>query len=540
MKRYQVLLLIISIGIILSLLLTFIQQTFFNSFTFLGNNTSLIIQCITSSMLIVGMYWIIKKYYQKSINKELDNILHTKANSGNNINLGSSSLIENKTKKKIATQLTSIHATLDVIDNIKRDNLETARQATSTIQMENLQSSLHAMIDNMEEMKKKEELSSWFNQGIAKFSDIFSQTNQTIDEFGIAAITTLAKYTHCTQGALFLKSEYENNEYLQLTSCYAYDREKFKDIKIEKGESLVGQCWQEGQVILIKDVPKDYVKISSGLGTALPKNILLVPLVYHNIVEGVIELSSFGDIGENEKNFVVKVGELIASQVQSRSSNDKIKNLLMQSEEKTQQLLSQEEELRQNTEEITAQREDLERKVAIQKKSIEKLQNSEDSVVINVAGRQRMLSQQMAFYSTMLYHGKMEVKEDLNSAMTLFDHSLETLEKGGVFKGVGYDEKIGAAKGNIAIKIVEVKSIWEPIQECIKILLQTDYSLAQIATAKEETFRQIRYVEDNINHLLRINHELTQAYMNESFRWRKEVFDDMESLFADSLVGRFN
>ena len=197
---------------------------------------------------------------------------------------------------------------------------------------------------------------------------------------------------------------------------------------------------------------------------------------------------------------------------------------------------AQEEELRQNSEEILAQREDLERKVELQKRSIEKLQSSEDSVIINVAGRQRMLTQQMAFFSTMLYHGKMGIKTNLQETVDLFDHSLYTLENGGVFKGVDYDGNIPPAKGKMRDRLLYIKEIWMPVHDCINILLNTDYSLSSISASKEKTFQYIQYIEDNIGVLLNANHRLTQAYVDESFSWRKKVFEDMEDLFSDALA----
>src|SRR4030095_12155576 len=44
---------------------------------------------------------------------------------------------------------------------------------------------------------------------------------------------------------------------------------------------------------LIEDVPDDYVAISSSIGEAPPRNILVLPVLFEGQIKGVIELASF-------------------------------------------------------------------------------------------------------------------------------------------------------------------------------------------------------------------------------------------------------
>ena len=91
-----------------------------------------------------------------------------------------------------------------------------------------------------------------------------------------------------------------------MTACYAYDRKKFTDKRIEWGDGLIGTCAQEKGTIHLTNLPDNYVSITSGLGKATPKSLLIVPLIINEQVHGVIELASFNTFEKFEVDFVEK------------------------------------------------------------------------------------------------------------------------------------------------------------------------------------------------------------------------------------------
>ena len=91
----------------------------------------------------------------------------------------------------------------------------------------------------------------------------------------------MVKYTNSNQGGVFIVNDNDkDNIGLEMSSCYAYDRQKFINRQIEVGEGLVGRCYQEQERIFLTDIPEDYIKISSGLGEATPTCLLVIPLAY--------------------------------------------------------------------------------------------------------------------------------------------------------------------------------------------------------------------------------------------------------------------
>jgi methyl-accepting chemotaxis protein len=136
------------------------------------------------------------------------------------------------------------------------------------------------------------------------------------------------------------------------------------DKKLGIGESLVGQCFLEKDIILLTQVPKDYVKITSGLGLATPACVLLIPIMANDQVTGVIELASFEKYDEGTMEFLRKASEAIATSIISAQTTEHIKTLLNDSQQRAEELRAQEEEMRQNMEELTATQEEMARKSA--------------------------------------------------------------------------------------------------------------------------------------------------------------------------------
>ena len=114
----------------------------------------------------------------------------------------------------------------------------------------------------------------------------------------------------------------------------------------------------ERQALYITDVPKDYSTIPAGVGDALPRCLVFIPYVHEGSVVGVAEFASFKMLQRFELDFLEQMAPMVAAGIFSVRVEGQTRALLLRSQEQTELLRSQEEELRQNLEELQAVQED--------------------------------------------------------------------------------------------------------------------------------------------------------------------------------------
>lgn len=240
-----------------------------------------------------------------------------------------------------------------------------------------------ALANALNEMKEKlktnineEEKRNWTNVGLAKLGEILRDDNNDTVAFYDNIISFTVKYLNANQGGLFLlNTDNEKDKFLELSACFAYNKKKFVEKRIEIGEGLVGQCYLEKEIIFLTDIPDKYTTITSGLGEATPGCILLTPLIINEDINGILEIASFVPFEPHQIDFIKRLAESIASVIVSVRTSERTTRLLAQTQIQSEEMKAQEEELRQNLEELQATQEEFLRKERNYVDEIAKLKN---------------------------------------------------------------------------------------------------------------------------------------------------------------------
>jgi CHASE3 domain sensor protein len=248
---------------------------------------------------------------------------------------------------------------------------EGLNEANSKLNNETLAGDLINMREQLKRVKKEDEKRNWMNEGLASFSELVRNNQHDSQLLADKCVSYLAKYLNSQQASLFILSGSEEDQHLSLVSCYAFDKKKWVEKRVELGSGLVGQAFLEGETIQLKEIPKGYTAITSGLGDATPSNLIIVPLKYDVHTVALIELASFNFFEPHHIMFLQKAGEFLASAILSSQNTQKMKNLLEHAKINEEQMKQREEEMRQNMEELQATQEELVRKEKEMQKRIE-------------------------------------------------------------------------------------------------------------------------------------------------------------------------
>ncbi|RZJ82341.1 MAG: response regulator [Flavobacterium sp.] len=191
------------------------------------------------------------------------------------------------------------------------------------------------------------EHNNWLLSGAAEINEAM-QGEQEIEELSTNIISKISNYIDARIGALFLVDE--KRRILHLNGTYAYTAKNNQTIKLEEG--LLGQVALEKKSKLIQEVPEDYIKIKSALGSTSPKYLFLVPIVFENKTIAVMELGFILKPQENKLQLISNIAENIGIALNSALAHLQLKELFEQTQQQAEELASQQEELRTTNEEL--------------------------------------------------------------------------------------------------------------------------------------------------------------------------------------------
>lgn len=319
--------------------------------------------------------------------------------------------------------------------------------------------------------KQEDENRNWSVHGIAQFNDLLRKHDNKLDNISDTIIKYLVDYAKANQGGLFIVNDNDQeNKFLELQAAFAYDRKKYLEKQIFFGEGLVGTCALEKQKIHLTKLPDDYIEISSGLGEANPKALLLVPLKLDNNILGVIEIASFKQFKPYQVDFIEKVGDAVASTISNVKNNVRTNKLLEKFKIQSEEMAAQEEEMRQNLEELQTTQEEAARKSKELEATVEAIDESLGFLELDKNGKVIIINQ---FLIDLL-------KIDENKLYGKHHRNLLNPEEATSKNYNDFWEKLRIGEIQIVERkyVVKGKEIW--LKETFKAMIDTDEQISKI------------------------------------------------------------
>lgn len=278
-----------------------------------------------------------------------------------------------------ARLLANLRQAAEFIQQVSKGNYDVKWEGMSESNREanrdNIAGELIQMREQMKTVKKEDEVRMWMTEGLSQFGGIIQKNQDNLQTLGDVFISGLVKYLDAKIGGLFILEESDDDDsFLELKACYAYERKKFISKRVGIGQGLVGQTFLERQTVHLREVPADYLTITSSLGEATPRSLVVIPLIVNDKAQGILELASLNEFLPHQIEFLEKVGESLAASLVSVRSSEKTRTLLQTSQQQSEEVRAQEEEMRQNMEELEATQEQMNRQVNDLNKAREELE----------------------------------------------------------------------------------------------------------------------------------------------------------------------
>lgn len=202
---------------------------------------------------------------------------------------------------------------------------------------------------DLSRLSEERKIDNWILNGLALL-DSNTRGGLSEEEIAAKAIQTVCHYLNAKIGLLYVKST-SNDVVFNLSGSYAAATEHAPK-QITGGQGLIGESLLSQKQIIISDIPADYLPVSSSLGNAKPKHIVIQPLVYENEVTGIIEIGFFRDIDDSITRFLDKAGINLGVTIKVARAHSILSQLYEETQQQAEELEAQQEELRTTNDEL--------------------------------------------------------------------------------------------------------------------------------------------------------------------------------------------
>ena len=255
-----------------------------------------------------------------------------------------------------------MRAIAEVATAVTKGDLSQSINVEAAGEVAALKDNINEMIVNLRETTEKNTAQDWLKTNLAKFTRLL-QGQRDLATVSRTILSELAPLVPMQHGVIYFNEASDTGEPdLRLLASYAYTEGDSLKTRFRAGEGLVGQAAVEKQPILLTDVPPNYVQISSGLGSAAPTNIFVVPVLFEGQVKAVIELASFYRFNETHLNFLGQLTESIGIVLNTITATMRTEELLKQSQSLATELQKTNEELEEKAELLAKQNAEVEQK----------------------------------------------------------------------------------------------------------------------------------------------------------------------------------
>src|ERR1700676_677233 len=270
-----------------------------------------------------------------------------------------------------ANLTTQVRAIAEVATAVTKGDLTRSVQVEARGEVAELKDNINTMIGNLRLTTDRNTEQDWLKTNLARFTNML-QGQRDLSTVGRMLLTELAPLVEAQQGVIYQVEGAGPASGLKLLSAYADGAGNGHAEQLKLGEGLIGQCALIARRMLITDIPKSVVPISSGLFRAPPHHVIVLPVLFEGEVKAVIELASPGAFTELQLTFLEQLTTSIGIVLNSIEATMQTEGLLKQSQQLAAELQTQQGELQQTNEQLEQKAQQLaDRNVEVEAKNQE-------------------------------------------------------------------------------------------------------------------------------------------------------------------------
>jgi CheY-like chemotaxis protein/HAMP domain-containing protein len=252
-----------------------------------------------------------------------------------------------------ANLTTQVRAIAEVATAVTKGDLTRSIQVEARGEVAELKDNINTMIDNLRLTTDRNTEQDWLKTNLARFTNML-QGQRDLVRVGQMLLSELAPLVGAQQAVLYQSAAEtkDRDASLRLLAAYADDGKNGHAASLHFGQGLVGQCALDRRRLLITELPANTVRVGSGLFSALPKNVIVLPVLFEGEVKAVIELASLGSYTASQLAFLDQLTSNIGIVLNSIEATMQTEALLEQSQKLAAELQTQQKELQTTNEQL--------------------------------------------------------------------------------------------------------------------------------------------------------------------------------------------